>query len=85
MLRLHDLRHAFATFLRDTGADLTLIKETLGHSQISITADLYTHVLLPAQIDAAATLDAALFGKADTGGDDENPDDEAARVLVRRR
>lgn len=78
-LRLHDLRHAFATFLRDTGSDLTLIKETLGHSQISITADLYTHVLLPAQMKASATLDAALFG------DQDSDDDGAADAVVRSR
>lgn len=42
-LRLHDLRHEFATFMLDQGADLRLIMETLGHSQISVTADLYTH------------------------------------------
>jgi integrase len=87
-LRLHDLRHAFATFLRrDSGSDLTLIKETMGHSQISITADLYTHVLLPAQIEASATLDTALFGERDEedpDDDEDDPDDGAAGVLVRR-
>jgi integrase len=77
--RLHDLRHAFATFLRDTGSDLTLIKETLGRSHISITADLYTHVLLPAQMKASATLDAALFG------DQDDPDEGTSGALVRRR
>lgn len=82
-LRLHDLRHAFATFMRDTGSDLTLIKETLGHSQISITANLYTHVLLPARIQASDSLDAALFGGGEM--DQDGPDDDAAGTPAPRR
>jgi integrase len=82
-LRLHDLRHAFATFMRDTGSDLTLIKETLGHSQISITANLHTHVLLPARVQASDSLDAALFGGAEM--DQDGPDDDAADPPARRR
>jgi hypothetical protein len=80
---LHDRRHAFATFLRDTGSDLTLIKETLGHSQISIAANLYTHVLLPARVTASDSLDTALFGGGEMGQDE--PDDDAADPPAPRR
>lgn len=78
-LRLHDLRHAFATFMLDQGADLRLIIETLGHSQISVTADLYAHVLKPRQGAASEAVDTLIFG----GGDDD-PDDGLAGALVQR-
>ena len=44
VIRFHDLRHATATFLLASGVDLKLVSSVLGHSQISITADFYTHV-----------------------------------------
>ncbi len=58
-VRLHDLRHCAATYLRHGGADLKEIQQTLGHAQLAITADTYTSVILELQhthADAAATL-----------------------------
>jgi integrase len=58
-VRLHDLRHCAATYLRHGGADLKEIQETLGHANIAITSDTYTSVILELQrghADAAASL-----------------------------
>ncbi|WP_232075861.1 tyrosine-type recombinase/integrase [Phytohabitans suffuscus] len=58
-VRLHDLRHCAATYLRHGGADMKEVQETLGHSNLAITSDTYTSVLLEFQrtyADAAADL-----------------------------
>ena len=43
-IRLHDLRHTNASLALQAGVDMKVVSERLGHSQMSITADLYTHV-----------------------------------------
>lgn len=40
-LRLHDLRHSYASIVRHTGADLPTLSRVMGHSSIKVTIDLY--------------------------------------------
>lgn len=51
--RFHDLRHDCATLLLAQGIPMRVVMETLGHSQMSLTADTYSHVLPAMQRDAA--------------------------------
>lgn len=44
-LRFHDLRHTYASLLIANGADPKIIQRRMGHSTISITFDLYGHVM----------------------------------------
>src|SRR3954462_4604986 len=62
-LHLHDLRHAFATFLLDQGEELRTVMELLGHSTIRLTADTYGHVL-PARARHAASAIDRILGEA---------------------
>lgn len=42
-IRLHDLRHTFATQLIDRGENVTVVQEALGHSSSVTTLDTYAH------------------------------------------
>lgn len=59
-VRLHDLRHAFATFLLDQGEELRTVMDLLGHSTIRLTADTYGHVLPSRARSAADAIDRVL-------------------------
>jgi len=52
-IRLHDLRHAHASILLKQGVHPKIVQERLGHSSISTTLDIYSHVL-PGLDEAAA-------------------------------
>jgi integrase len=58
--RFHDLRHTSATLLLAQGIHPKVVQERLGHSQISLTLDTYSHVLPTMQLEAAGKLDALL-------------------------
>ncbi len=40
-IRVHDLRHTFASIMISKGGDLVYIKDQLGHSSIKVTVDVY--------------------------------------------
>ena len=40
-LRVHDLRHTYASLARRAGADLRLLQKTMGHASITVTAHIY--------------------------------------------
>jgi len=59
-IRVHDLRHTHATLLLLEGTPAKIVSERLGHASISITLDLYSHVLPDMQDDAADAIERAL-------------------------
>ena len=54
---LHTLRHTFATNLFKNGVDIKVISELLGHSDINITYNIYTHVIKEQKKKAVDVLD----------------------------
>jgi integrase len=59
-LRFHDLRHTCATLLLRQGVNPKFVQELLGHADISLTLNTYSHVLPDMGDAAAGGMDAAL-------------------------
>ena len=68
-IRFHDLRHSAATILLTLGVHPKIVQELLGHSQISMTMDIYSHVLPSMQREAMNKLN-------DLFRNDEQEDDK---------
>lgn len=63
-IRFHDLRHSNATALIQAGVNPRVVQQRLGHSDVNITLNTYTHVLPEMDIEAAAKLDSIMLKKA---------------------
>lgn len=57
-VRLHDLRHTYATHLIQQGESLAYVRDQLGHSSIQITVDTYSHWIPTSNPTAVDRLDA---------------------------
>ena len=58
-IRFHDLRHTCASMLLAQGVPARVVMDVLGHSQLAITTDLYSHVMPTALREAADAMDRA--------------------------
>ncbi|HEY6427306.1 MAG TPA: site-specific integrase [Acidimicrobiales bacterium] len=61
-IRLHDLRHSYATAALEAGVAAKVVSERLGHSSISITSDTYQHVMPELDDQAAARVARVILG-----------------------
>jgi integrase len=66
-IRFHDLRHTSATLLLAAGVHPKVVQERLGHSQIGITLDTYSHVVPSMQLEAASKLDTLMRSSRNSG------------------
>ena len=55
-IRFHDLRHSCASLLYANGVSLKDIQEWLGHSNISTTANIYTHLDFNSKLASAQAI-----------------------------
>jgi len=65
-LRLYDLRHSCATLLLAANENPKVVSERLGHASITLTMDVYSHVLPDMQQGASDKLESLLFKKTGT-------------------
>ena len=75
-VRIHDLRHSFASYLASSGASLPLIGAMLGHTNPATTAR-YAHLLDDPKRKAADTV-GAIISAAETG-------DQGAEIVPLKR
>ena len=64
-IRLHDLRHSNATALIQAGVNPRVVQQRLGHSDVNITLNTYTHVLPAMDAEAAEKLDEMLLRRTE--------------------
>jgi integrase len=60
--RMHDLRHTCATLLLGRGVPVKVVSEMLGHASVSITLEVYAHLLPDMQESAVRVMEEALKG-----------------------
>jgi len=61
--RVHDLRHTNATLLLEAGVNPRVVADRLGHAQVSITLDTYSHVTPNLEAQATGRLERAIYGE----------------------
>ena len=64
-IRLHDVRHSYATAALAAGIPAKVVSERLGHATIAITMDTYSHVLPGLDAQAAGTVARLILGDPD--------------------
>lgn len=64
VIALHGLRHTSATIALAGGAPVHVVADRLGHADVKITLDTYSHVLDEQRGEAADVIGAALYGEA---------------------
>lgn len=62
VIRLHDLRHTWATLALVAGVDVRIVADRLGHSSPMVTWQTYQHVIKGMQSDAAERVADLIFG-----------------------
>jgi integrase len=66
-IRLHDLRHTYATVALAAGVHPKIVSERLGHATIAVTLDLYSHVTPAIDAEAAALVASKIFDHRSAG------------------
>jgi integrase len=75
-IRLHDLRHTFATLSLKSGEPAKIVTERLGHSTTAYTQDAYQEVMPGMQRDAARRFGQRLQRPPATSNDGDAPDEQ---------
>ena len=83
-IRLHDVRHSYATAALAAGIPAKIVSERLGHANIAITMDTYSHVLPGLDEQAAGTVAQLILGKPRRQRDSDDKSLTRGRLAARR-
>jgi len=61
-IRLHDLRHGWATLALEAGVPAKVVSDRLGHASVGFTLDTYVHAVPALQREAASQVAGLIFG-----------------------
>jgi hypothetical protein len=76
-IRLHDVRHSYATAALKAGIPAKVISERLGHASVAFTMQVYGHVIPGMDADAAATVADLILAGTQKGPGTVVPDPSA--------
>ena len=62
-MRFHDLRHTYASLLIEQGENIKYIQSQLGHSNPTVTLNIYAHLMKSTNQEAAQRLENGIFGE----------------------
>lgn len=74
-IRFHDVRHSYATAALAAGIPPKVVSERLGHANVSITLDVYSHLLPGLDEPAASTVAKLILGPDGDASDDVRDQD----------
>jgi integrase len=63
-ITLHELRHTFITLALENGIPMQVVSKMAGHSRVSTTMDIYSHVAPQLELAAVQVMTEVLFGTA---------------------
>jgi integrase len=75
-IRLHDVRHSYATAALAAGIPAKVVSERLGHATVAITLDVYSHVIPGMDAQAASAVASLIldgFGPSERPGPESGP------------
>lgn len=81
-IRFHDLRHTAATLMLLEGINPKIVQERLGHSDISLTLNTYSHVLPSMQEEAAEKMDELLTSVPVEITNDKKVQEEKSQYVI---
>ena len=79
-IRLHDVRHSYATAALKAGISAKVISERLGHASVAFTLQTYSHVIPGMDRDAAATVADLILTSTQKGSGTVVPDPSANKT-----
>jgi integrase len=79
-IRLHDVRHSYATAALKAGISAKVISERLGHASVAFTLQTYGHVIPGMHKDAAATVADLILTSTQKGSGTVVPDPSANKT-----
>ena len=82
-VRVHDLRHSFASLALESGMDVKTLSAMLGHVSAATTLDIYTHITDDMRLTVAANIDRSI-GKAVPQEDASEPGQETAPATAEK-
>jgi integrase len=83
VIRLHDVRHSYATAALAAGIPAKIVSERLGHANVQITLDTYSHVIPGLDEQAAATVARLILEGSETTSMG-SPGSDAANSAAKR-